>query len=133
MPERLIFDGSNEQCGKGNQFMKHIRQHDINYHITEPDLHNQNLVRGVICELCWKWYRIMIQNCFSEKLWDYGLCWVLETSNLTYSTARGLTGHILLTQVTGKTVDISKYLNFAFYDQVWFKDNAGSSLFEPVW
>ena len=28
-------------------------------------------------------------------------------------------------------MDISEYLNFSFYDQVWFKDNTGSSLFDP--
>ena len=73
----------------------------------------------------------MIRNRVPEKLWDYGLRWVSETSNLTYSTARGLTGQIPITQVTGETADISEYLDFAFYDQVWFKDNAGSSPFEP--
>ena len=99
----------------------------------EADLHNQNLVEGVICELCWKWYRIMIQNRVPEKLWDYGLYWILETPNLTYSTARGLTGHIPLTKVVGKTADISEYLDFALYGQVWFKDNAGSSPFDPGW
>ena len=131
VPERLTFDGSKEQCGKGTQFMKQIRRHDIDYHISEPDLHNQNPVEGVIRELRRKWYRIMIRNRVPEKLWDYGLRWVSETSNLTYSTARGLTGQIPITQVTGETADISEYLDFAFYDQVWFKDNAGSSPFEP--
>ena len=28
-------------------------------------------------------------------------------------------------QVTGETPDISEYLDFGFYDWVWFKDNAG--------
>ena len=28
-------------------------------------------------------------------------------------------------QVTGETPDISKYLDFGFYDWVWYKDNAG--------
>ena len=116
MPEQLTFDGSKGQCGKGTQFMKQIQSHNIDYHITEPDLHNQNPVEGVIHDLCWKWYRIMIQNHVPEKLWDHGLRWVLKTLNLTYSTARGLTGHIPLTQVIGETADILEYLNFAFYD-----------------
>ena len=30
-----------------------------------------------------------------------------------------------------ETVDISKYLDFGFYDKVWFKDNAGLSPNEP--
>jgi hypothetical protein len=28
-------------------------------------------------------------------------------------------------QITGKTPDISEYLDFGFYDWVWYKDNAG--------
>ena len=118
VPEQLNFDGSKKQCGKGTQFMKQIWQHNIDYHITEPDLHNQNPVEGVICEHRLKWYRVMIQNRVPDRLWDYGLRWVSKTSNLTYSIARGLTGHIRLTQVTEETVDISEYLNFEFYNQV---------------
>ena len=33
----------------------------------------------------------------------------------------------------GETADISEYLDFAFYDQVWYKDNAESSPFDPGW
>ena len=131
VPERLIFDGSKEQTGKGTQFMKQIRQHDIDYHICEPDMHNQNPVEGVIRELRRKWYRIMIRKRVPKELWDYGLRWVSETSSLTHTTAGGLDGCIPITQVTGETADISEYLDFGFYDYVWFKDNAGLSPNEP--
>jgi len=33
--------------------------------------------------------------------------------------------------VTGETPDISEYLDFGFYDQVWYKDNVGLSPSEP--
>jgi hypothetical protein len=36
--------------------MKQIRTHDIDYHVTEPDLYNQNPVEGVIREIRRKWY-----------------------------------------------------------------------------
>ena len=42
VPERLNFDGSKEQSKPGNEFMKQIRTHSIDYHISEADLHNQN-------------------------------------------------------------------------------------------
>ena len=60
--------------------------------------------------------------------------WVSEISSLTHSTAgsRGLEGHIPIAQVTGDLPDLSEYLDFEFYDAVWFKDNAGSSPFELV-
>ena len=133
VPERLTFDGSKEQSEPGTEFMKQIRNHNIDYHISEADLHNQNPVEGVIRELRRKWYRIMIKNQVPQQLWDYGLRWVSETSSLTYSSAgRGLDSTIPLTKVTGETSDISEYLDFGFYDQVWYKDNAGLSPSEPA-
>jgi len=111
--------------------MKQIRTHNIDYHICEPDLRNQNPVEGVIREVRRKWYRIMVRNRVPQKLWDYGMKWVTETSALTFSSAGSLDGGIPLTEVTGETPDISEYLDFGFYDRVWFKDNAGLSPNEP--
>ena len=51
VPERLTFDGSKEQNGKNTQFMKQIRRHDIDYHVSEADMHNQNPVEGCIREI----------------------------------------------------------------------------------
>ena len=55
--------------------------------------------------------------------------WVTDVMNLTYTSARDIaTGEfyrgISLSRVTGEAADISEYLGFAFYDQVWYKDNA---------
>lgn len=131
VPEKLTFDGSKEQNGKGTEFMKQIRLHDIDYHVSEANLHNQNPCEGVIRELRRKWYRIMIRKRVPEALWDHGLRWVSETASLTHTSAGGLNGCIPITQVTGETADISEYLDFGFYDEVWFKDNAGLSPSEP--
>ena len=134
VPEHLTFDGSKEQTKKGTEFMKQVRKHDIDYHISEPGMHNENPVEGCIRELRRKWYRVMIRNKVPKELWDYGFRWVSETMSMTHTTAgsRGIgEGCIPLTQVTGETPDISEYLDFGFYDRVWFKDNAGTSPFEP--
>ena len=50
--------------------------------------------------------------------------------NLTHTSARDIAagdfdGEIPLSQVIWEIVDISEYLDFGFYDQVWYKDNAG--------
>ena len=51
---------------------------------------------------------------------------------MTYTTAGTLSrGTIPLTDVTGETPDISEYLDFAIYDKVWYKDNAGLSPQQP--
>ena len=41
-----------------------------------------------------------------------------ETMSLTWSSAGNLTGDIPLAGVSGKTPDISEYLDFGFYDKV---------------
>jgi hypothetical protein len=43
----------------------------------------------------------------------------------TSTQAGGLRGACPLEEVTGETVNISEYLNFGFYDQLSFKENAG--------
>ena len=132
VPERLTFDGSKEQTCKGTMFMKQVRTHNIDHHIAEPDHHNQNPVEGCIRELRRRWYRIMIRQQVPEPFWDYGLRWVSETSSMTYTSAgSSLNGTIPITQVTGETQDISEYLDFTFYDKVWYKDNAGLSPEQP--
>ena len=68
VPESLTFDGSKEQNGKHTEFMKQIRTHNINYHVSEPGQHNQNPVEGVMRELRRKWYRIIIRKRISREL-----------------------------------------------------------------
>ena len=133
VPEKLVFDGSKEQNMKGTEFMKQVRQHNIDYHTSEPHYHNQNPVEGCIRELRRKWYRTMIRNRVPKSLWDYGYQWICETNSMTYTTAGHPlgSGSIPLANVTGETPDISEYLDFGFYDKVWFKENAGSSPYEP--
>ena len=97
----------------------------VNHHIAEPDLHKPNPVEGVIKELRKKWFRIMVRKRVPRKLGDYGFKWVSETMSMTYTSAGGLDGSIPITKVTGDTTDISEYLDFGFYDQVWYRDNAG--------
>jgi Reverse transcriptase (RNA-dependent DNA polymerase) len=124
-PEKLTFDGSREQCGKKTEFMKNIRKYDIDYHVTEPERPNHNFAEGVIREIRKKWLRIMVRKRVPQRLWDYGLRWVCEIQNRTSNTARGLNGRCPLERVTGESVDISEYLDFGFYEWVWYRENAG--------
>ena len=43
----------------------------------------------------------------------------------THTRSDRLDGCVPLESVTGETVDISEYLDFGFYDYVWYHDNAG--------
>ena len=73
----------------------------------------------------------MVRNRVPQEYWDYGMRWVTDTSALTFTSAGSLEGGIPLTQVTGETADISEYLDFGFDDQVWYKDNVGTTPMEP--
>jgi hypothetical protein len=47
-PERLTFDGSQEQCGRKTDFMRNVNKYSIDWHVTEPQRSNHNFSEGVI-------------------------------------------------------------------------------------
>ena len=114
--------------------MKTVRHYNIDYQISEPDFHNQNPAEGVIRILRKKWFRTMMRTKCPKQLWDYGITSCLEVMSLTQSTAGSINGVIPLEQVTGETPGISEYLNFGFYDKVWYKNNTGlGELLPGIW
>jgi hypothetical protein len=124
-PEQSTFDGSQEQCGRKTEFMANVRKYSVDFRITEPHRPNHNFAEGVIREIRKKWFRIMVRKNVPQRLWDYGLQWVCNIQNCTSNSSRGLNGRCPLEQITGKTVDISEYLDFGFYDWIWYRENAG--------
>ena len=70
----------------------------------------------------------MIRRRVTRELWDYGIIWVSETTLLTHSSEGKIEGAVPLTQVIRETSDISEYLDFGFYEKIWFKDNTRVSL-----
>ena len=125
IPAELTFDGSKEQTCKGTEFMKQVRKNDIKFHIIEPERHNQNPCEGVIRELRKKWFRTMINNNVPRRLWDYGYRWVSEIMQRTYVREGRLDAGVPIENVTGETWDISEYLDFGFYNWIWYWDLAG--------
>jgi hypothetical protein len=74
-PEKLRFDGSKEQNGKNTEFQRQIRKHNIQHHVSEPNMHNQSPTEGVVREIRRKWYLVMFRRNVPKILWDYGLRW----------------------------------------------------------
>ena len=123
VPDKLTFDGSKEQGHRKTKLMKQTRKSNIGFHVIEPDRHNQNPCEGVIREVRCKWIRTMIPKRVPRRLWDYGMRWVCKTMQRTSTQSGGLAGYTSIELVTGESVDISEYLNFGFYDQVWYHEN----------
>ena len=73
----------------------------------------------------------MVRRRVPQPFWDYGVIWFSEIMSLTYSAAGPLNPGFPRERITGETEDISEYLDFGFYDQVWYKDNSGLSEEKP--
>ena len=125
VPEQLTSDGAGEQTGPKTEFMLNVRKYGIEHHMSEPHRPQQNRAESVIREVKKRWFRQMTKRRVPKRLWDYGIVWVCEIMSLTANSAFALEGRTPMEQVTGETPDISEYLDFSFYDWVWYKDNAG--------
>jgi hypothetical protein len=125
VPEQLTFDGAAEQVKPKTEFMKHIRDYGIDYHIIKPHRPQQNRAETVIREVKKRWFRQMVKRNVPKRLWDYGIVWACEIMSLTSNSTFNLDGRTPMEQITGETPDISEYLDFGFYDWIWYKDNAG--------
>ena len=53
------------------------------------------------------------------------MSWRCETNNLSVSSSKYANGRTAIEMITGKTLDISEYLDFSFYDWVVYRSNAG--------
>jgi hypothetical protein len=60
-----------------------------------------------------------------KRLWDYGIVWVCEIMQRTTSSSIYSNGRTPIEIVTGEIPDISEYLDFGFYDRVFYKENTG--------
>ena len=118
-------DSTKEKIGSNSELMHQIRKNGIDFHVIEPERHNQNPEEGVIREIRRKWFRVMFRKKVSKKFWDYGMRWVCEIQQRTHLRSNRIDGGIPLEKLTSETQDILEYLDFGFYDQVWYHENAG--------
>ena len=121
----MITDGSREQMGQYTQFQKLLRQHNVISVSTQLHRPNQNPSETVIRELRKRWYCAIFRTNCPRALWNYGLPHFARLMSLTATNANEMNGRTPLEKVTGETPDISQYLDFGWYDWVWYKENAG--------
>jgi hypothetical protein len=60
------------------------------------------------------------ENQVPSRLWDYGIVYISEIQSLI---ARGVDQRPGIERFIGQTVDISEWLDFNFYDRVWYWDH----------
>lgn len=118
IPDTLVADLAGEQTGADTEFVKQIRRLDIRIHYAEKGRKNQNHhVEREIGILKTRWKRRMTANAIPMRLWDYGLVYEAEILSRMCRHEDGRSGLEIL---TGNTPDISEWVDFAFYDLVWY-------------
>ena len=83
VPNTLIFDNSQEQCGPRTKFMDIVRKQDIQWKATEPYSPWQNRAEDAIRELKKKMRLRRIQNQVPHRVWDYLLQYECNIINRT--------------------------------------------------
>ena len=121
IPGTLICDLASEQTGKNSDVLKTIRRLQIRLLPAEKGRGTTQNHRAEteIREVKTKWKTRMRDNQVPARLWDYGLVYIAEVQSLL---ARGPDQRPGIEKVMGQTVDISEWLDFSFYDRVWYWD-----------
>ena len=68
---------------------------------------------------------MMVQKRVPRRLWYYGYHHACKVMQQTASHSGRLNGRTPVESVTGDIPDISELLDFAFYDQCWYKESNG--------
>ena len=121
IPDTLICDFANEQTGKHTEVLKVIRRLHIRLLPAEKGRGTTQNHRAEteIREVKSKWKSRMRDTNVPARLWDYGLVYIAEIQSLL---ARGSDQRPGIERIMGQTVDISEWLDFDFYDRVWYWD-----------
>ena len=121
VPDTLICDLASEQIGKHTDVMKIVRRRQIKMRMAEKGRGTTQNHRAEteIREVKTKWKTRMRASQVPTRLWDYGLVYIAEIQSLL---ARGVDQRPGIERVTGNTIDISEWLDFDFYDRVWYWD-----------
>ena len=75
--------------------------------------------KSIIKTIKGKAKRRRVQSNIPNRVWDFVMVWEAET----YSRTAGKDGCSALERLIGDTIDISEWLEFEFYNLVWFWNN----------
>lgn len=128
IPANLKCDMATSFVGHHTDFQRLVRKLGVNITYSEPYRHNQlQQVDMAIRELKRRWRYVMGHKNVPRQLWCFGL---EHQARLLHYIPRGHFDRTGYEMVTGKTPDISEYLDFNFYDLVWYWRNNTPSMSE---
>ena len=124
VPKEMVTDLASEMCGRHTPFRKELVKRGVAIKNAEKGRHGQNAIaESEINQVKRRWKDLMTRKNVPARLWDFALVWISE---IVSRLARGKDGLPGMEQITGQTEDISEWLDFDFYDLVWWHENEKS-------
>jgi hypothetical protein len=121
VPKEMVTDLGSEMVGRHTTFRKELIKRGIPMRNAEKGRHGQNgRAELEIDQVKRRWKDLMVRKKVPSRLWDYALVWISE---ILSHLARGKDGIPGIEELTGQTADISEWLDFDFYDLVWYHEN----------
>lgn len=128
VPANLKSDMAPSFVGHRTQFQALVRKLGIKMTFSEPYRHNQlQRVDVAMRDLQRRWRTKMLYKRIPSRLWCFG---IEHQAKLLQFIPRGRNERSGYEMLTGTTPDISEYLDFDFYDLVWYWRSSHPSLSE---
>jgi hypothetical protein len=112
----MVADGA-ETTEENTEFVQNIRKYHIHLKYTEPYTPRQNFAERMIGEIKRRWRHQAAMQSVPNRLWDYGRVYEAEIMSRIAWGPEKRTG---IERLTGDSINISKWLDFEFYNLVWF-------------
>jgi hypothetical protein len=125
VPNHIVVDGAKEQTGPNTDFMKTVCWLKMRIRNTEPYSPWQNRAENSIGLLKKRWKQTIARKNVHRRVWDYALVYDSEILSRTTRREGDRTGY---EKITGETPDISEWLDFGFYDHVWYWDTPNEDI-----
>ena len=104
------------QTGYNTEIQRVARLARMEVQTTEPYSPWQNKAEMCIKIINGNANRRRFQRSIQKRVWDFGMVWEGDI----YSRIAGKDGRPALELLTGDMINIYKWLEFEFYDLVWF-------------
>ena len=129
IPDRLYADLAAEHMGTNTEFQQQVHKFHIQMHYAEKGRKDQNhRAEREIGILKTQWKNRMAAKGVPSRLWDYGL---IYESEILFRISRAPNEWSGIEQITGETPDISEWLDFSFFDLVWYHVASNDTSTDP--
>jgi hypothetical protein len=122
IPKNCLVDGAKEE--RDGEWGRIIKHYHIKTRTAEPRSPWQNRAEAGVYELKKLARKALRRTAAPTDFWCYALEWAAKVTSLTAHSLPALRARTPEENITGCTPDISEYTHFAFFDWVWYREQA---------